>query len=166
MEVMAMKASAGHPRDREDRRAAYTLMELVIVLLTVGILAAVAAPKYTESLASFRLEAVTHRIMGDIKFARRTAQENSATQVISFNTVANSYTLTGVTNIDSRSQTFTFSLSQSEYECRLVSSAFNGTAVLSFDVYGRPLYSGTVVVECGGTTKTITVNDAGQVSSL
>jgi prepilin-type N-terminal cleavage/methylation domain-containing protein len=165
MAVMGAKASAKGFRERGARSAAYTLIELVIVLLVVGILAATAAPKYSESLASFRLQAVAHRIAGDIGHARRTAQQNSSMQTISFDVDTNSYTLSGVTSIDRRSQGYQFSLGQTEYSCQLVSANFNGSPVLTFDVYGRPQSAGSIVVQYGGATRNITVNDVGQVSS-
>lgn len=154
-----------HPNRKAAQREGYSLIELVIVLLIVGILAAAAAPKYSHSLQSFRLEAAYHRIAGDVNFARRTAQQNSSTQTIAFNVATNSYALVGASDIDRRSRTYQFSLGQNDYSCQLVSADFGGSSNLTFDIHGRPQSGGTVVIQCGGTTRTLTINSVGQVTS-
>jgi len=147
-------------------RRAFTLIELTIVLLIVSIMAAVAAPKYKESLASFRLKAVAQRVAGDIRQARRLAQANSAPQAIVFDVATNSYSLTGIIDKDRHTRTYQFSLASTEYQCELVSANFNNTTTLSFNVYGRPLYTGSVVMSCGGISQTLVVDEVGQVSVM
>ena len=155
-----------HDSALRGQRNAFTLIELTIVLLIVAIMAAVAAPKYSQSLASFRLKAITQRIAGDIRHARRLAQQNSAPQTIVFDVPTNSYSLVGVTHTDHRSQTYQFFLASTEYECELVSANFNGSALLTFNVYGRPANTGSLVVRCGAISQTLTVDEVGQVSNL
>jgi general secretion pathway protein H len=144
--------------------AGFTLIEIVLVLLIAGILAAAAAPKFAESMASFRLQAVAHRIAGDIRYARRLAQQQSATLTIVFDVLSNSYTLTGVTNVNRRTSAYQFSLSELEYDCEMLSADFNGVATLTFDVYGRPTNTGTIVVRCGSDSLTLTLDELGQIS--
>lgn len=141
-----------------------TLIELMIVTLIVGILAAAAAPKYADSLASFRLKAAVQRVTGDIQYVRRLAQQSSTIKSIVFDVATSSYTVTGVSDLNRGSSTFRFSLSDLEYECELVSVDFNSAATLTFDVYGRPAHSGTIVIRCGTNTATLTLNDIGQVT--
>jgi prepilin-type N-terminal cleavage/methylation domain-containing protein len=150
-------------RDKNSSRA-FTLVEIVIVLLIVGILAAVAAPKYSAALSSFRLQAVADRIAGDIRYAKRMAQQNSATQTIAFDAAANSYTLAGMADANHQARTYQFSLADLEYDCDLVSADFGGSATLTFSVYGQPTSTGTVVVSCGGATSTLAIDSLGQVS--
>lgn len=150
-------------RDHHFTRA-FTLVELVIVLLIVGILAAVAAPKFSAALSSFRLRAVAERVAGDIRYAKRMAQQNSSTQTIVFDPDTESYTLAGIANVNRRAQTYRFSLTDMEYECQLVSADFGGSSSLTFGVFGRPVSPGTVVVGCAGATSTLTIDSLGQVS--
>lgn len=152
-----------HRRDHKFTRA-YTLVELVIVLMIVGILAAVAAPKYSKAMTSFRLQAVADRIAGDIRYAKRMAQQKSSTQLVVFDPSTDSYSLTSVTDMNRRGRTHQFSLTDLEYECDLVSADFGGSSTLTFSIFGRPTNSGTVVVSCAGTSATLTVDSLGQVS--
>jgi prepilin-type N-terminal cleavage/methylation domain-containing protein len=144
---------------------AYTLIELLIVLMIIAILAAAGAPKFADSITHFRLEAVAQRIAGDLRYARRTAQETSAAVTVSFDVGTNKYTVSGATDINRRGQTLEFSLAETEYDCVLVSATFGASSTLSFNVHGQPSNSGSIVVSCGGETRTITVNDVGQVAS-
>jgi prepilin-type N-terminal cleavage/methylation domain-containing protein len=152
--------------NHKSSRCAFTLIELILVVLIVSVMAAVAAPKYAESLASFRIQGVAQRIAADIRQARRYAQQNSSTQWIIFNVTTNSYVLTDINNVDRPSQTYQLSLANPEYECELVSADFNSTAILTFDIFGRPLNTGTIVVRCGNLTQTLTIDELGQVAVL
>lgn len=143
----------------------FTLIELLIVMMVIAILAAAGAPKFASAITRFRLEAISQRIAGDLKHARRTAQQTSSTVTVSFDVAGNRYTMTGATDISRRGQSFSFSLGANEYSCTLVSATFGGGSTLSFDVHGRPSNTGTIVVQCGAATRTLTVNTLGQVSS-
>ena len=109
---------------------------------------------------------MAERIAADIRQARRYAQQNSSTQTINFDVATNSYTLTGINDVDRRSRTYQFSLASPEYECELISANFNSTAILIFDIYGRPVNTGTIVVRCGNLTQTLSVDELGQATVL
>ena len=52
------------------RSRAFTLVELVIMVLLLGIVAGTAGPKYVESLAYYRVQAAAQRVAADLRLAR------------------------------------------------------------------------------------------------
>src|SRR3954463_11290584 len=83
---------------RQPCRRAFTMIELVIVLLVMGILTAVASPKFVDSLLFHRVESAARRVKADLELARTQARLTSASQSIAF---ANSaYTLANMKNLD------------------------------------------------------------------
>src|SRR5262245_46367557 len=60
-------------------RAAFTIVELIVVLLITSILAAVAAPVFHKSLLYHRIESAARRLKQDLEHLRDTAKAKSAT---------------------------------------------------------------------------------------
>jgi prepilin-type N-terminal cleavage/methylation domain-containing protein len=146
-------------------RNAFTLIELLIVMMVIAIVSAAGAPKFADSITRFRIEAVVQRIAGDLKHARRSAQQTSSAVTVSFDVTNNEYILSGVADIDRRGQVFSFSLAETEYDCELVSATFGSSSTVTFNVHGQPDNGGSIVVRCGTEMRTIAVSTLGQVSS-
>ncbi len=155
-------SSDGHPQPQ----GGFTLAELVMVVLIIGIITAVAAPKYIDSLSRYRAEAAAQRIATDLKYARREAVGGSITRRVQFDVPAiNQYTLVGIPHLDDPSRTYEVDLSAPPYSALIVSVNFGGDAELIFDGYGAPDSGGTVVVASGGYQETVSVDaDSGKVA--
>lgn len=139
-------------------RNAFTLVELIIVVMLLGIMAAVAVPRLIDSISYHRAEAAARRIKLDMEFARRRARMSSADRSIQFDPAGESYTITGAAHLDHPASAYEVRLDEDPYQAVIVSADFGGDAVLTFDGYGSADTAGSVVVQAGPYQKTVTVD--------
>jgi type II secretory pathway pseudopilin PulG len=133
------------------------MAEMVIVVMIMGIATAVAAPAFLNSLAYHRLEAAAQRVRVDIELARHTARLTSTTQSITF--AGTTYTMSaGSNHMDSPTAPYVVKLGDSPFEVESVTANFNNGQVVSFNGYGAPAASGTVVLTANGRSATVTVD--------
>jgi type IV fimbrial biogenesis protein FimT len=144
-------------RAANRRRGALTIIELVIVVMIMGIMAAVAMPTFFESLLYHRVESAARRLKSDLELARHTARLKSAAQSITF--TGASYALSAaVEGLDDPNATYAVDLSAAPFELSSVTANFNGSNTISFDGYGAPSSSGTVVLTLQGHRSTVTLD--------
>ena len=163
---MTERAMAGRcNRFHSRHRCGLTLVELIIVVLITGILAAVALPRWSNSLNQRRLTLAAGRIAADLQHAQSTAYASSSAKVITYDTIANQYTISGLSGLESQSAAYVVRLADDPYRCQLV-SAFGQTGLktLSINGFGELAAGGNIIVSCGPVTKTIVVDSvAGKV---
>ena len=104
--------------DSTINRTAYSIAEIVIVVLILGILTAAAVPKLQESFARHSLLVSARRVAADIRLARSTAMTRSFTQKVTFDIEDSSYELPGVTAYTSGPANYQVELSNAPYRSR------------------------------------------------
>jgi Tfp pilus assembly protein FimT len=136
-----------------------------MVLVTMALVVAIAAPRYASSVARYRAEAAARRVAADLSLAQTQAKAGSKPQTVTFNTGNATYTAAGLTGPDNRPGGYTVDLSASPYRAVITSANFGGQAQVTFDAYGGVVTNnlfttGSVVVTAGSMQKTVSV-DAG-----
>ena len=148
-----------------NARRGFTLLELVLVLAIVGVMAAIAAPRFAASSAVHRAESAAWRIKMDLALARRLAKSSSGNQSVGFAVATGQYTLSGVLNGNDASGIYTVRLTERPYEAQIVSADFDSSSTATFNGFGQPLSGGSVVVKAGYVTKTVVLDaDSGEAT--
>ena len=144
-------------RFRGSRRAGFTLFELVITLAVMGILAAIAVPRYANSIGRYRAESAARRVAADLLLARASAKAASSPRSVTFDAAAGSYTVAGVRNPDHPGAPYKVDLAADPYRVKLDFADFGGAPQAQFDMYGWPLWSGKVTLHVGDFWRTVQV---------
>jgi type II secretory pathway pseudopilin PulG len=155
-----LRSRAGPRAGVRARRCAtaFSLFELLFVISIIAIVAAIAVPKYGRSVARYRAECAARRVAADLALAKSSAKAVSSDRIVTFNTVAGSYTLAGVRHLDHRSQPYTVTLVDAPYHAELYYADFGGAPQAVFDMYGAPKWSGKVIVRVGEFEHTVNLS--------
>ncbi len=147
-----------------DAPTGFTLVEMIIVMLIIGIIAAVSAPRMIDALSFHRVESAATRVRADLRLARKCARANSQTQAVQFTVATNSYVLPGISGLDHPGQDYQVDLHQAPLQANLTFANFGGNQVIVFDGYGLPDNPGTVVLQVGPHQRTVRVASDGFIS--
>ena len=159
-----MRSIEGQPRlkrrtPRPSSADAFSLVELVLVTTIIGIIAAVAVPRYANSLTRYRAEAAARRVVADLELAAAQARTTSTLLSVVFDAGADRYQIPGLDHFLGGSPQgftiYTVPLSEAPYHAKLLSADFSGDAKLNFNGFGEANASGNVVVAVGRTKRTV-----------
>jgi len=144
---------------------------MVMVVVVLAVLASIAAPRFSNTLAGNRASQAANRIALDIALAQQRARSTSASQPITFNAASHKYTLVGMPDPDHPTGDYVVVLSREPYVASIVTLGFMATSEdasdpnLIFDAYGKPDSGGSVTIKVGSHVKTITVDaDTGKAT--
>lgn len=168
-----MSASYSHPnrflRARRVRSAqsaagpwspaAFTLVELVIVMVILAAVGAMAMPRMQNSIQRTRIESAAARVTNDLEHSRSLARTRGAAQRVVFSVVGStsSYTLLDAESLRLSGDPFTVELSGDPYQVSIDTVDFGGDATIVFNGYGLPDTGGEVQLSSGSYQATLVV---------
>src|SRR5690349_15258881 len=88
------------PRHTGGARRAFTLAEMMIVMVIMVLLGSTAYSKYSAALNNFGADALARRVAADLAYAQSIARRTGATQAVMFDTTNNQYQFVGWTDPD------------------------------------------------------------------
>lgn len=151
----ARSAAAASPRG-------FSLMELFLVLAILGVISAIAIPRFGGSMALHRLDAAARRIAADVRLARTRAMTTSTNQTLRIDGAG--YTLVGMPDPDHPSQEYRVLLAEACHGVAWIYIDAGGDSDLVFNMYGAPDSAATLRIRLGDTLRTIVVAaDTGRV---
>ena len=157
-----MNRSAGKP---VGGRLAFSLLEVVLVLLILATLSMLAVPRYAASLNYYRADLASKRIAADLAMARNNAWASGTRRTATFDVGGSSYVLAGIRGLDRATADYAVGLSGDPYYAQILSVSFEGQSSVTFDGYGMPDRGGQIVVRVGSVQKTVVLDrNSGNVS--
>jgi len=140
------------------RHCGFTLIELALVVAIVVVFAAIAAPRYAQASARYRLDLAARRVAADLRLAQSAAKATSTSCTVVFSTGTDQYELVGVPASDGQAGNYTVCLSDEPYNTDLTGAQFNGAVQVVFSGWGVPNQGGTVTLAIGSQQKTVTAD--------
>ena len=139
-------------------RGGFTIVEAIFVMSIIGILAAIALPRFAGFTATQQTEAATRRVLTDLSFAQRQARMTGSLQRVIFSVGSGTYQLPDMTDPDDKNQSYSIDLAEDPYRAVITAASFGGDSTVAFDGYGTPDTSGLVTITVGQYQQTIRVD--------
>lgn len=139
----------------------FTLVELIVILIIVGILAVIAIPRFT-GVAAFNTQGFTDRVMESLRYAQKQAIAKRRNVCVAFTSTSMTFTYASAAGSGAACDTnLSGPAGQNPYsvvaENKSVVTFSPVPAGLTFDALGRPLAAGVPLA----AVQVITISGAG-----
>lgn len=145
----------------------FSMVELAIVMVIVGVVAAIATPRYAAARAQYRVQNAAQRVAADYAGLRPTAYSQSGPCTFIASAGADSYSLSITTRDSSdmvRTITESVNLGIEPYKASFVTVSLTSGTAIGFDAYGNSLGSGGVQLRSSWTLTSVSFAPTGDVT--
>ena len=140
------------------RPTGFTLVDVTVTVLIMGILAGVAMPAFARLLDDYRVEAAARELAGNLNYVARAASHRSQEITVTIDPATSQWSVPALPHPNHPGQPWNVELSSSGFPATLISVGFGGDSEVTFDVNALPDSGGTVVLTAGGATRTVVLS--------
>ena len=148
-----------------SRRSAFSIVEMMIVVLILGIISVNVAPRFITAVGRRSVMAAASRVKLDLEQAKLRAKTTATAQSVVFSPSLQAYFLPGVAPTERHQNVYRVNLSE-PYAAQLVSAEFAAAddTDIEFNAFGIPDSAGLITVQAGRYQQTISVaSESGSV---
>ncbi|MFK7760301.1 MAG: Tfp pilus assembly protein FimT/FimU [Phycisphaerales bacterium] len=151
------------------KSSAFSLVELVIVVAILGIITAVAVPRFADAGSGRRLTAARSAIYSDVELIKLRARATSKPHAIKFYPSENKYIVVEGIDINRRSIVLTRDLDDDPFNINLDRTNIGGDEILTINALGELSPASTLQINDDGVTFNVELeglSDNGLVPTL
>lgn len=141
---------------KRTHRSAMTLLEVTIVLLVVGLLSAVAAPKFSAAVRGSQVRAAAIQLGGHVSYLRRVAINEGRNSTLAISEANDLYSSADVDFPERIGTKILVRLKEAFDSSLELTADFDGAKFMTFDLEGvphvgiTPMISGTIKISSPG----------------
>jgi prepilin-type N-terminal cleavage/methylation domain-containing protein len=139
----SMKAKA------HTRRTGFSMIELAIVVSIIGIISAIAIPKFADGASGRKLQGVKKQLLADIQTAKIRARATSTQHTIKFFVSDEIYVIVEGNEIKKDAIVISRDLTESPFDATIRRTNLGGDEVMVITPYGDLSPSGTIRFKVG-----------------
>jgi prepilin-type N-terminal cleavage/methylation domain-containing protein len=143
------------------RPAAFTLVEIILVVAIMATMAAIAMPRLGSSLDSSRVDRAARKLADDLELARTAAMARSTPTSISLDISNSTWQLNGIVEVGMRNPDSRVLLTEPPLMSSFVREGHPGSLVLHFSEFGIPSQKLSLRLQSGNHFRTVTISRPG-----
>ena len=155
-------------KTKMKRYAAFTLVELTMVIAMMSIIAAIAMPRMSGANVNYRLKSAANRIVLDFELAKKQAQAISQDVVITFDTTSHTYRISNLPSLNDPTKEYFVELNHFPYNSKIRSvTSDDNSAVIKINGLGMINQNAKIILVVGNTARTVIFNaDSNSVTEV